>query len=208
MNKNRLEAYSDGVFVIAATLLVLNFTVPVVGNGLNTELAAKLFSLWPQLLIFLLSFGVIGNIWRLHSAIVGSATIIDHTTVMLNMLLLASTAFIPFATNVAGTYPASPAAAVLYSATLLFSVIVGNSMVINLIRTKAYGTVVPPVAYAAMRRMRVVLVIRFAGFVCAFFAPVVSYAIFWIILMYYVFVSDIDVGGDSTTSLETASTAR
>lgn len=191
MDKSRLQFYSDGVFVIAATLLVLNLSVPVV-KGLNAELALRLASMWPQFLIYVLSFGVIGNIWRVHNALLNPARTIDHTTIMINLALLAMTAFIPFVTAVAGTYPTLPAAAVLYCSTLLLVIILGYALAVQLRRIGAYGITAPHAIDASIRRLRVAFVIRLAGLVAAFFFPIVSYVLYWVVLVYYAIVSDID----------------
>ncbi len=53
MSHHRLEMYTDGIFAIAATLLVLNFAVPVVSATDNTGLLNELFKQWPKALVFL-----------------------------------------------------------------------------------------------------------------------------------------------------------
>jgi uncharacterized membrane protein len=202
MDKARLQFYSDGVFVIAATLLVLTFTVPVIKDGVNAELAAKLLALWPRFLIYVLSFAVIGNVWRLHNAVFNGAERIDHTTILINLGILVITAFIPFVTAVAGTYPTLPAAAVLYSATLLVVNVDGYWLVLHLRRIGAYGEPPPPSVEAAMRRIRHGMAIRVVGLVAAFFLPVVSYAIFLIGTLYYMLVGDIDTPKSPPNPLE------
>jgi uncharacterized membrane protein len=63
MGKTRFEAFSDGVFAIAITLLVLGFAVPQLrAPVVNRDLAAGLSAMWPHLLAYALSFGVIGII--------------------------------------------------------------------------------------------------------------------------------------------------
>ena len=94
------------------------------------------------------------------------------------------TAFIPFVTAVAGTYPTLPAAAVLYSATLLVVNVDGYWLVLHLRRIGAYGEPAPPSVEAAMRRIRHGMAIRVVGLVAAIFLPVVSYAIFLIGTLY------------------------
>lgn len=62
MDTNRLEAFSDGVFAIAITLLVLGIKVPPSGS----ELGRALLALWPSYLAYVTSFIVIGAIWINH----------------------------------------------------------------------------------------------------------------------------------------------
>ncbi|HVA27851.1 MAG TPA: TMEM175 family protein [Candidatus Baltobacteraceae bacterium] len=192
MTHHRLEAYSDGIFTISATLLVLNFAVPIVMPSDNAMLMHRLIEQWPRLLAFLLSFGVTMNYWRLHSAMFRGVTIVDHTTVMWNLLLLAAAAFVPYATNVAGTYPTLPAAAVMYSLTLLLAGLFGLLLSNHLIASRAYGEAVPDVVGMLRRRIIVAVIMRVVGLGFAFFLPVVSYAIYWLVIIYYLFVRGAD----------------
>ena len=193
MAPKRLEQFIDGIFVISATLLVLNFAVPVLGDANNGALLHALASQWPKLLAFLLSFFTIANYWRLSSAMLHDVRVLDHTTIVLNMLLLAVAAFMPYATNVAGTYPTLPAAAVLYSVVLLTGSLLGFFMTRHLIESGAYKVDVPPErARAAHRRIRFSLYIRAVGLIFAFFLPIVSYVIYWVMIIYFLAFSAID----------------
>lgn len=193
MTPSRLEQFADGIFAFSATLLVLNFAVPVLGEANNGALIHALVSQWPKLLAFLLSFLIVVNYWRLHSAMFHSVRIIDHTTIRLTTAFLALSAFIPYATNVAGTYPMMPAAAVLYSVVLMIGALLGFFMVRHLIRIGAYATAVTPeLAHVTYRGIRFSLYIRAAGLVFAFFFPIVSYAIYWVMIVYFLSFSGID----------------
>ncbi len=193
MTPRRLEQFADGIFAISATLLVLNFAVPVVVQADNGALAHALASQWPKLLAFLLSFFIIVNYWRLHSAMYHDVRVIDHTTMLLNTAFLVVATFIPYATNVAGTYPTLPSAAILYSVVLLVGAIVGFSQVRHLIRSGAYNSpVAPKTAHATYRRILFSLYIRAVGLVFAFFWPVVSYLIYWVMIIYFLSFSAID----------------
>ena len=193
MTPTRLEQFADGIFAISATLLVLNFAVPVLGEANNGALVNALASQWPKLLAFLLSFFIILNYWRLHSAMFHGVRVLDHTTVMLNAAFLVVAAFMPYATNVAGTYPTLPAAAVLYSIVLLTGALLGFFMSGHLITSGAYKENVPPgQARAAYRRIRFSLYIRVVGLIFAFFFPIVSYLIYWVMIIYFLSFSAID----------------
>jgi uncharacterized membrane protein len=98
MSKSRFEAFSDGVFAFAITLLVLGFALPEVRVTTNAELTAKLIALWPNGLAYVLSFLVIGIIWQNHQAIMRLVERVDRTTVFWNLMLMGGTAFIPLAT--------------------------------------------------------------------------------------------------------------
>jgi uncharacterized membrane protein len=193
MTPKRLEQFTDGIFAISATLLVLNFTVPALGDASNGVLVHELTSQWPKLLAFLLSFFIIVNYWRLHSAMFHDVRVLDHTTVMLNTGFLVVAAFIPYATNVAGTNPTLPAAAVLYSIVLLIGALLGFFMVRHLIESGAYAMdVTPKLARVTYRRIRFSLYIRVVGLLFAFFLPTVSYVIYWVMIIYFLSFSAID----------------
>lgn len=96
MDTNRLEAFSDGVFAIAITLLVLDIKVPPAGSALGREL----LGLWPSYFAYTVSFVVIGAIWINHHAMFDHIVRADHTLLVLNTLHLLFIAFLPFPTAV------------------------------------------------------------------------------------------------------------
>jgi uncharacterized membrane protein len=102
VSTGRLEAFSDGVFAVAATLLVLNVTVPLVGA--NQSLARALGHQWPQYVAYANSFITIGIIWINHHAMISRLRIADHAILMLNLLLLLFVALLPFATSLMTDY--------------------------------------------------------------------------------------------------------
>lgn len=96
MDTTRLEAFSDGVFAIAITLLVLEIKVPPP----DTALGAELLQLWPSYLAYVVSFLVIGAIWINHHAMFRHIVRVDGTLLLLNVLHLMLIAFLPFPTAV------------------------------------------------------------------------------------------------------------
>ena len=96
MDTNRLEAFSDGVFAIAITLLVLEIKVPPP----STALGAELLNLWPSYLAYVVSFLVIGAIWINHHAMFKHIVRVDGMLLLLNVLHLMLIAFLPFPTAV------------------------------------------------------------------------------------------------------------
>jgi uncharacterized membrane protein len=90
----RLEAFSDGVFAIAATILVLEFAVTPGG-----DLGSKLLHLWPSYFAYVTSFVTIGIIWMNHHHTVSLLGRTDRTMLFINNLLLLTIAFLPFPTR-------------------------------------------------------------------------------------------------------------
>jgi uncharacterized membrane protein len=114
----RLETFSDGVFAIAATLLVLEFSVTSTEN-----LGHQLLQLWPSYLAYVTSFLTIGIIWMNHHHTVSLIGRLDRTMLFVNNLLLLTVAFLPFPTELVGKAiqqgHGEQAAALAYAGTLV-----------------------------------------------------------------------------------------
>jgi uncharacterized membrane protein len=157
MSPGRTEAFSDGVFSIAATLLVLDLKVPPA----NGHLLSALIDAWPAYASYAVSFLTIGIIWINHYTIFGHLHRIDRPLLVLNLLLLLFVALIPFPTAVLAAYlqagrDQAVAGAVYGLAMTLMGVSFG-SLWMYVLRNDALRTsVIPP----AQKR---VLLIRFAG---------------------------------------------
>jgi uncharacterized membrane protein len=98
---NRLEAFSDGVFAIAITLLVLELHIPETGGR---SLARALADEWPQFAAYLTSFLIIGIMWVNHHSMFRQITRADRLLLFLNLLLLLWTALLPFPTELIARY--------------------------------------------------------------------------------------------------------
>jgi uncharacterized membrane protein len=100
----RLEAFSDGVFAVAITLLVLNIPVPAAKTVPDGELLGRLASLWPHYLAYGISFVFILIMWINHHRMFRLIHRSDHTLLLLNGLLLLLIALVPFATALLAEY--------------------------------------------------------------------------------------------------------
>ena len=114
----RIEAFSDGVFAIAVTLLVLDVRV----DGLSGSLTHRLAHAWPQYASYGLSFLVIGTMWVNHHMLCSHIESLDRPGIFANLGLLAVISFLPFPTHLLGQNATSSgadatAAAFLYSMT-------------------------------------------------------------------------------------------
>jgi uncharacterized membrane protein len=96
LRTGRLEAFSDGVFAIAITLLVLDIAVPA---SAGAHLLSSVADLWPSYLAYVVSVFTIGATWLGHVAITEYLERTDVGFVRLNLLLLLVIAFIPFPTR-------------------------------------------------------------------------------------------------------------
>jgi uncharacterized membrane protein len=107
----RIIAFTDGVFAIAITLLVLGFDVP---EG-EHDIAGRLLDQWPQLLAYALSFVVVGGRWRDHHRFFRTLKRFDERLVTLNLTYLALIALVPFTTDLIGEHGGDTVAPVTYA---------------------------------------------------------------------------------------------
>ncbi|KUH69954.1 hypothetical protein AU184_14165 [Mycolicibacterium novocastrense] len=96
-----MEAFSDGVFAIAITLLVLEIGVP---DGSEDDLLAAVVRQWPSYLTYLVSFSTIGAVWLEHTVITEFLDRATPALIRLNLLLLMLVSFLPFPTRLLGDY--------------------------------------------------------------------------------------------------------
>ena len=201
MNKARFEAFSDGVFAFAITLLALGLVLPEFkAPPTEGELTGALLRLWPNLLAYLLSFSVIGIMWQNHHALFRSVARVDRTTVLLNFFLLAVTVFIPFATSVLGSYAALRPAAFLYGLTLTSSSIAFNLLLAHLAKTKAFEHGVgPALVRQSVISYRIGLATYFVAMLTSFVAPLLSFALYLLVAGFFLFPRgvDTDLGRDA-----------
>jgi uncharacterized membrane protein len=97
VSTRRLEAFADGVFAIAATLLILPVDAQV-GEG-SGAIGKRLLEIWPSYVAYAVSFVTIGIIWSNHNTVMAQLDKVDRTFLMLNIFLLMCVAFLPFPTR-------------------------------------------------------------------------------------------------------------
>ena len=116
---SRVTAFSDGLFAIAMTLLIVSVSAPVLDQRDSVhELANALGDLQDSFTSFFISFAVIGGMWLQHHRFIGRLTRLDNTLIKLNLAYLAFIAFLPFPTNLIGDYFSNPLAITLYAGNL------------------------------------------------------------------------------------------
>ena len=122
----RIEAFSDAVFAIAITLLILEIKVPTQEQG---GLADQLRRQWPSYLAFITSFAYIGIMWINHHRMFTHIRKCSDTLLALNLLLLLGVTVVPFPTAVVAEHLHGPdrrTAAILYNATFVFIAVAFN----------------------------------------------------------------------------------
>jgi len=129
----RVEAFSDGVFAIAITLLILEIRVPHVDHGLWAGLVA----LWPSYVAFLLSFAVILIMWVNHHELLRMVGGVTYPFLFANGLLLLTVTFVPFPTAVLAAYLGTAearTAVAFYCATFVVNALVWRLLFATMVR--------------------------------------------------------------------------
>jgi TMEM175 potassium channel family protein len=118
VSKARVETFSDGIFAIAITLLVLTIAQPKSYQYLGRSLANS----WPDFAAYVVSFVIIGIMWLNHHAVFVRIETVDRAFTYLNFLLLMTITFLPYPTGVFGQAlkqgHGAKTAAVFYTATM------------------------------------------------------------------------------------------
>jgi uncharacterized membrane protein len=190
VDSERLEAFSDGVFAVAITLLALNLTVAGPGHGL---LGRQLADHWPAFAAYVVSFLTIGIIWVNHHALCRNFTEVDRPLLFLNLLLLFFVVSIPFATALfaqylkAGGPDASLAGAIYQSVFLGMSLAFGGLLWWSIRRSHLKTPLSGAAARVALIRFAGGNVVYAAAIGVAYLSPPVSLLISGLVAVYYMF---------------------
>jgi uncharacterized membrane protein len=122
----RVVAFSDGVFAIAITLLVLSIEVP--SDLAPEQLDDYLADSWGQVFAYFLSFAVIGRFWLGHHEHFEMLARSDHRLLAINLVYLAFIVLIPFPTGVLGDFDLTSSSVVLYAAVVGTAALFGSLM--------------------------------------------------------------------------------
>ena len=189
MSTGRAEAFSDGVFAVAITVLVFGL-LPIGTHKLNAHV---LLQAWPQYFAYVVSFLTIGIMWMNHHTILAHVTRVDRPLLVINLLLLMGIVAIPFPTVLVAdnlTQPGGTAATVTYGLVMIaISIGFAGLWIYVATHAPALGAVVPP---EALRRS----IPGFTGglvayvaatLIAAFVSPVAALIMFGLLAVYYLF---------------------
>ena len=195
MSTARLETFADGVFAIAATLLILNVDAQIGEH--SSALGHRLLEIWPSYIAYAVSFVTIGIIWSNHHTVMAQLGRVDRTFLMLNVLLLLCVAFVPFPTRLIAEHLRDrhdlEAAALAYGATMTvmsiayFTLWIYASHAGRLLHTDADPRVVSGITRSYLPGTPVYLTATLIAFV----APLASVIMFAAIALFYVIESSV-----------------
>jgi len=176
---NRLEAFSDGVFAIAITLLILEIKFP--HTGVEDSLWTRILALWPSFFAFALSFFVILVTWITHHDLIGLLRDSNRPLQLANGMALLYVTLIPFVTAVLADHLISPEvniAVALYCGTFVIGSTAFNLMVATIMRGQLLRAEIDTQIIVHIRRgFRIVFVIYVATTLVAFVLPYIALAL-------------------------------
>ena len=188
MSTGRAEAFSDGVFAIAITLLVLGLVLS--GHG---PLTSQLLAAWPRYFAYVVSFLTIGIMWMNHHTILAHVARVDRPLLVINLLLLLGIVAIPFPTALVAnnlTGPGGSTAAVTYGLVMIAISLAFSGLWIYVVTHAAeLGATLPP---EALRQSIPgftggLLAYVAATLIAAYVNAVAAVIIFGLLAVYYLF---------------------
>jgi uncharacterized membrane protein len=191
---SRLEAFSDGVFAIAITLLVLDLAVPTETDLRHGSLAAALARQWPSYFAYLVSFLIIGIIWVNHHGLCTFAQSADRAVLFANLFLLLAVSILPFPTRLLAEYLTAEGAdahtaAAVYSGTMA---VMGAAFTLLFLAITRDAALTPrpvpkPAIQAALRRFGVGGIVYLALIGLAYVNAIATLAVHGLLAIYYCF---------------------
>jgi uncharacterized membrane protein len=190
----RLETFADGVFAIAATLLILNVDAQVSGDA--PHLGARLMHIWPSYLAYAASFVTIGVMWINHHTILALVERTDRRFLLANVGLLLCIAFFPFTTRLVAEHvrgDGAQAAALAYGFTGVATAVMFNATWLyasvgkRLLKHDAEPAIVSGITRTYLPGPWIYLIATLV----AFLSPVASIILFGVIAVFYVVESSI-----------------
>jgi uncharacterized membrane protein len=194
MNTSRLETFADGVFAIAATLLILNVDAQVTGDF--TDLGSRLLHIWPSYLAYAVSFVTIGIMWVNHHTVMSQVDRTDRRFLLATVGLLVCIAFVPFPTRLVAEHirgEGARDAALTYGFTMVATAIMFSvtwfyaSRGKRLLRADADPAVVSGISRSYLPGPWIYL----TATLIAFASPATSVVLFMAIALFYVVESAI-----------------
>jgi uncharacterized membrane protein len=190
MNKQRLEAFTDGVYAIAITLLILDIRIPEVPYN---ALGSALFKLLPQMYTYVLSFFVVGLYWIANHRVARNVKQVDGVLILMNLAWLLFVSVMPFPAALLGRYPLKGIPITIYGADLILANAAG--FFINRYLQKHPELCVTPITPTMMRATIPIYALTnglyIIGIATAWVLPWLSYTIFggvlvWLLIRYTV----------------------
>ena len=184
---SRIEAFSDGVFAIVVTLLVLELRVPhLPENYTSQDVIRELLHLGPKFISFALSFLVIAIFWANHHQMFHSLERSDRAMLWYNNLLLFTLSFVPFPTAFLGEYPTNMISVMLYGFAMFAASVSFNLLLRHAVHAGLFQpSISKQITDESIKRGLFGPVIYFISIVSALISVYISLAIFILVPVFY-----------------------
>ncbi len=196
LSTERIEFFSDAVFAIAMTLLVLEFKIPELSSQdlENGFPFAGLWELWPKFLSYVISFSIIAIFWVGHHIMFHYIKRSDRVLLWLNSFFLMIIAFIPFPAALLGTYTIDRVPTLLYGITLFAASLVFNLIWLHASYQKHLvdKNLDQKIISLASRLILVAPIVYLIAVLLAFYNPLFSIAVYIFIPIFYIIPSAVD----------------
>lgn len=192
---NRIEAFSDGVFSIVATLLVLELHIPELGrNFTDAESFNALYNIAPGFASFIFTFLVLAIYWVNHHQLFHSIDFADGKTLWYNNLLLFWLCFIPFPTAFIGEYPMRVVPIMLYGTVMTLSGLSFNLLLRHAVKAGLFRKDISKTTLAkSVKKAMYGPIVYFISVIVAPFSVYISLGIFVLIPILYFIPQKIEV---------------
>jgi uncharacterized membrane protein len=176
---DRFNAFSDGVFAIAITLLALELTVPVASGRLLADLVEQ----WPEFLGYSISFAFIGGMWLTHARMTRLMKLGDAAVFGINLLVLLFIGVLPFTTNLMVrnlSGPDTEVAVLIYGINVLIASLLLSFLLVYIARDRrlVMDDVADETLAAIARRRWAAIGVEVAAIACALVVPLIAVALY------------------------------
>ncbi len=187
MNKQRIEAFSDGVYAIVITLLVLDIRIPEIEPAV---LGITLIGLLPQVAAYIMSFFVVGLYWHVHHLALAQMKQINSTFIWINLIWLLFISIFPFPTSLLGRYTFQPISLTIYGINLILANVTGFLITVYL---KNHPELcLTPISSSALRAQVPIYVVVNGLYAvaigAAWFLPWMSLCVYFLVLLWMITV--------------------
>jgi uncharacterized membrane protein len=184
---NRIEAFSDGVFAIIVTLLVLELKVPTLTDHASvSEMAHRLIELLPKFLSWLISFIIVCKFWLNHHHVLGQARHANYALVWMNSIFLMFQSFIPFPTALMGEYPTNPLAVSFFGCVMAVNTVVFIALQAYITRNLIKPELAHTQAPNFIRKSFIGPLSYLIGAACAWFSIYLAFIVYMVTPMFYI----------------------
>ena len=192
-SKTRVESFSDGIFAVIITLLVLEIRVPQITHTSSMpELAKGLIQTVPKILSWIVSFLIVCVIWVNHHQVFEQLKLITHGIFWLNANLLLWCTLIPFPTVLMGDYISNPLSLIVFGFILSQMAFAFYFLRVNIIKNRfVLNDNVDIVKYKNATTKSLIFgpALYITGALCSLIHPYISFTIYFFIPVYFIFYS-------------------